>query len=291
MSTTGALGRFTDENLIQTAVLGGGQWSAELPLANLKDEARFISRPTRQLFPADPAKSRIDIDLDRDRTINLIGVLFHTLGPAAEYRISIAAPGGALDAPTFTTGWKPVHGRMFPSVNLAWEEPNWWTGAGRPEDLLLYPQHLWVSLDPAIKATAVRVELKDPEAAYFDIGGLWVCGAWSPQFNFDHGRELGLEARSLADEAPSGRVFHEDRASRRRLTVTWSMLDQNEAMRLFDAGARAGTRRPVILLPDVNDPVALMREAFPATFEKPPAPRRGRRFENTIAATFKEIIA
>lgn len=291
MTTTGALGRFSDENLIHKATLGGGEWSEALPLANLLDETRFISRPARQLHPADPARSRIDVALPRDRTVNLVGLLFHTLSVEAEYRVTIAGPGGSLDAAVFSTGWKPVHGRMFPSQNLAWEEPNWWTGAARPEDLLLYPQHLWVSLAPAVTASAIRIELKDPSAAYFDIGGLWVCGAWSPQFNFDHGRELGLEARSVADEAPSGRVFHEDRANRRRLTVTWSMLDQNEALRLFDAGARAGARRPVILLPDVSDPVALMREAFPANFEKPPAPRRGRRFENMISATFKEIIA
>jgi len=288
---TNRLGRFTDENLALTAVLEGGQWSPDLPLTNLQDEARFVSRPARQLFPNDPEKARIEATLDRDRTINLVALLFHTMGPDAEYRLTVAGPGGTLSVPELETDWTPVHGRMFPSENLPWEEPNWWTGEARPEDLLLYPQHLWILLSPGVTASAIRVELRDPTSAYVDVGGLWICGAWSPQFNFDHGRELGLEARSLADEAPSGRVFHEHRQGRRRLTITWSMLDRNEAMRLFDAGARAGVERPVLLLPDVGDSVALIREAFPATFEKPPAPRRGRPFENIITATFKEIIA
>ena len=62
-------------------------------------------------------------------------------------------------------------------------------------------------------------------------------------------------------------------------------------MRLFDAGAKCGTTRPVLLIPEAADTVALIREAFPATFEKPPAPRRGRPYQNAITATFREIIA
>lgn len=285
------IGRFSDENLVMTATLGGGEWSDALPLVNLQDDSSYIARPTRQLNPTDPAKSRLEVVLQRPRTVNLVAVLFHTLGLAAEYRLTIAGEGASLAAPDHATDWTPVHGRMFPSQTLPWEESNWWTGAGRPEDLVLYPRHLWIVLKPGVQASAIRLELRDAEADYYDIGGLWICGAWSPSFNFDHGRELGLDSRSLADEAPSGRLFHEDRSHRRRVTVAWNMLDKNEALRLFDAGARCGTNRPVLLLPDVDDPVGLIREAFPANFEKPPAPRRGRPFANTVTATFKEIIA
>ncbi|MNU42674.1 hypothetical protein D3C71_314390 [compost metagenome] len=291
MTNSGALGRFSDENLALTAVLTGGEWSAALPLANLQDDASFVGRPARQLTPADPTKARIEATLLRERTINLVAVLFHTFSQAAEYRLTIANAAEDLDAVAPAVDWTPVHGRMFPSVNLPWEEPNWWTGAARPEDLLLFPQHLWIVLKPGVLASKIRLELRDADRDYVDVGGLWIGSAWSPAFNFDHGRELGLDARSLSEEAPSGRLFHEDRAGRRRLTVTWSMLSGDEATRLFDAGARCGTRRPVLMLPDVDDPVIMMREAFPANFEKPPAPRRGRPHQQTVAATFKEIIA
>lgn len=286
-----ALGRFSDVNLIETATLAGGQWSPVLPLANVKGEGRYVSEPARQLFPNDPTKARIEATLAEPRTVNLIALLFHTLGVNAEYRVTIAGPEGNLAAPDYQGDWTPVHGRMFPSQNLAWEEPNWWLGTGSPEDILLYPRHLWIVLKPGVPTAVVRVELRDPDAAFFDIGGMWVCGAWSPAFNFDHGRELGSEARSLSDEALSGLVYHEDRQARRRLTVTWSMLEPHEGLKLFDAGTRCGTRRPVLMLPDADDPVSLIREAWPATFEKPPAFRRSRRFQNSVSATFREIIA
>lgn len=286
-----ALGRFSDENLTLRATLTGGAWSADLPLANLKEDSRFVTAPARQLSPADPTQARIDVDLLRPRTINLIAVLFHTMSLAAEYRLTTAAPGASLGAPTTVGAWTPVHGRTFPSANLAWEEPNWWTGQALVEDLGLYPQHLWIPLDPGLSVDKLRIEFRDTVSAYFDIGGLWICATWSPQFNFEHGRELATDSRALADESPSGRVFYEDRRSRRRVTVSWEMLDQNEVVRLYDAGVRAGTRKPVILLPDADDPISRVREAYPATFEKPPAARRARRFENAVTATFKEIIA
>lgn len=285
------LGRFSDENLALTAALSGGEWSEALPLDNLQNDVRFVSEPARQLFPTDEAKSRLEAVLARPRTINLVAVLFHTLGVNAEYRLTIKAPEGSFAAPALVTDWTPVHGRMFPSVNLAWDEPNWWTGEARPEDLLLYPQHLWISLRPGVLAEAIRLELRDPDADFYDLGGLWIANAWSPTFNFEHGREAGLDARGISDEAPSGRFVHEQRADRRRISVTWAMLDADEATRLFDAGKRASTRRPVLFLPDVDDPVIMIREAFPANFEKPPAPRRGRRFQSQVQATFKEIIA
>lgn len=285
------IGRFSDDNLALTATLSGGTWSGALPLNNLKDETRFISAPARQLEPADEESAMFEAVLARSRTVNLIGLMFHTMGINAEYRVTIAPPAGTLAAPSYEGDWTPVHTRLFDSEALAWEDENWWTGEASAEEVSLYTRHLWIDLSPGVPASAVRVELRDPDAAYFDIGGLWIAAAWSPRFNFDHGREVGMDARSLADEAPSGRVFHEDRPSRRRVSVTWSMLDKAEAYRLFDAGQRCGTRRPVVFLPDPGDAVSLIREAFPATFEKPPAPRLGRRFNHTLSATFKEIIA
>ncbi len=285
------IGRFSDDNLVLAAALSAGEWSEALPLANLQDETRYVSKPARQLHPTDETKSRAEVTLARSRTVNLIGVMFHTLGVNAEYRVTIAAPGGTLAAPVYAGAWTPVHTRLFDSEALPWEDDNWWLGDPQPDDVALYPRHLWIDLQPGIPASKIRVELRDPDAAFYDIGGLWVAAAWSPNFNFDHGREIALDSRSLADEAPSGRVFHEERTGRRRVTVTWSMLDKAEAYRLFDAGQRCGTRRPVVFLPDPGDPVSLIREAYPATFEKPPAPRRGRRFHNTLSATFKEIIA
>lgn len=289
------LGRFTDINHARTATLTGGTWSGDLPLSNLQDETRYRGKPARQLTPANLAASQFDCTLSAPRGITLVAVLFHTLSLAAEYRLTMAAPGGSLAAPSYDTGWAPVYPRVYSSADLAYEDSNWWTGQLAVEDLDLYPRHLWIALDAPVIAGALRLELNDGTnaAGYFDLGGLWVASTWSPEFNFERGRELHLDPRDQRDESPSGREFGEERTPRRRLQVSWSRLSDDEARRLYDAGARARTTRPVIFAPDLDDPRSTLREAFPATFSDDglPAPNFTYPSLGRVSATFREIIA
>ena len=288
-----ALGRFADVNLATTSVLSGGTWSVDLPLSNLLDDSRYIGAPARQLTPAVLANSKFEAVLARPRSISLIGVLFHTMSLDARYRLSIAAVGGTLAAPDLQTEWLPVYPRLFPSSQLAWEEANWWTGQPQAADLDLYPRHLWISIPTPMITSALRIEFDDHDnsAGFFDVGGLWIVSGWSPVMNFDRGRDLGIEARDLVDEGPSGRLFVEERAFRRVMSISWSRLTDAEALRLFDAGARARSSRNVLFAPDLDDGAALIREAFPATFETPPRPKFTYSGLNQVAAIIRETIA
>lgn len=288
-----ALGKFSDTNLMTSSAIAGGAWSVALPLANLVSEGRYKSAPARQLTPATLANSLFEVTLARARAIDLIGVLFHTLSSDALYRLTVAGAGGTLAAPALQTAWLPVSSRLFPSATLDWEEPNWWTGQAAPEDLALYPRHLWIPVTPKLIASAIRLEFDDRAnpAGFFDIGGVWVAAGWSPVFNFDRGREVGVEPRDVVDEAPSGREFTEDREARRTVAVTWSGLNDREAYRLLDAAARARAGGTVLFAPDLDDPIGLVREAFPARFAAPPRPRFVREHQNLASATLREIIA
>jgi hypothetical protein len=124
----------------------------------------------------------------------------------------------------------------------------------------------------------------------FDIGGVFVASSWSPAFNFDFGRVLGAEDRSKVEETPSGRMLGDSRRSRRTHEVTWSFLDKAEAWAFYDMWMRAGTTKPVLFVPDIGDPVGLQREAFPATFGRPNAPRMNRQNQIVVTATLREII-
>lgn len=288
-----ALGRFTDINLAASSTLAGGDWSADLPLANLLDASRFVAAPARQLDPTDLAASQFEATLYLPRSISLIALLFHTLSLSARYRVTIAPAGGTLADPVWQSAWTDVYPAVFAQGELEYEAENWWTGQLATEDLALYPRHLWIPLASPLIASKVRVELDDHlnDTGYFDIGGLWLAQTWSPTFNFDRGRELGLNPRDQKNEAPSGRSFSEERVPRRRLTVSWSRLEDAEAERLFDAGARARTIRPVIFAPDFDDPKSTLREAFPAMFTALPTPVRTYDGLGRVSATFEEIIA
>lgn len=289
-----ALGRIADQNLALTATLTGGAWAAGLPLNNLKADRRFVSAPARQTTPADLTAARFDAALPLPRAIDLVALLFHTLSLTARYRVTIAAPGGVIGEPVFDTGWKDVYGRVHDSVNLEWEDPSWWTGqASSEDDINLYARHLWVALPEPVLASVIRVEIDDRHnlAGFFDIGGLWLTRSWSPRINFERGRQPQIEVRDQAEEAPAGRLFADERTPRRLHSLTWTRLSDAEAQRLFDAGARARTTRTVLILPDVDDPVAMVREAFPAVFAPPPRPTYRYDGLNEVEAGFKEIIA
>ena len=287
-----ALGKFSDINLADTAAITGGAWSPDLPATNLAAR-RYLTAPARQLAPADLGASQFEVAFDRARAVTLVGLMFHTLSLTARYRLTIAGVDGVLATPAYSSGWLTAYPRLYPTSQLPWEEPNTWAGYPLGQDLDLYPRHLWLSVSPGRITTRLRVEVDDATnpAGYFDIGGLWVALGWSPLFNFDRGRELGMDARDQIDEAPSGRLFSEERTPRRRSTVTWSGLTNEEAYRLFDAGARARTTRPVLFVPDVDQTTSLVREAWPSTFETLPKPRFAYDRLNTITATFKELIA
>jgi hypothetical protein len=287
-----ALGQLADENLALSATLAGGAWAAALPVTNL-NTGSYLGQPARCTTPANLATSQFTAALLTPRPVSLVGVLFHTLSSNALYRVTVAGTDGNLATPAYQSAWTSVIGRLWDSAVLEWESSNWWTGQPDEEETALYPRHLWIPIQPAVITGAIKVEIDDHanEAGYLDIGGVWIARTFTPGVNFERGRDLGAEARSVRDEAPSGRVFSEERASRRFLSVTWQMLSDAESYRLFDAGTRAGTSREVLFVPDLEDPISLIREAFPATFDKPPAPKFTYDGVNAVAATFKEVIA
>jgi len=288
-----ALGLFADTNIADGAVLtGGGGWSEDLPLANLLAPG-YLARPARCEAPFTPERTRIDVPLAWAQRVTLMALLFHTMSRSARYRITVAGADGDLDDPVYQSAWTPIVPRISRSRDLQWGAPNWWTGQPLAADADLYPRNAWLRLPRPLLTKKIRIELDDANsvAESLDVGGLWVVSGWSPTFNFERGRDIAIEPRSLIDEAPSGREFGEERRGRRMVTASWMMLSDAEANRMTDMVARVGTTRPVLFVPDIDNDASLVREAFPATFSPPPSPKFTYPGLNQATATFREIIA
>ncbi|ALL14255.1 hypothetical protein [Caulobacter henricii] len=293
-----ALGKVASRNLLPLLSLGGTAGSAALPLSNLMTNAlavspRHLTQPMRQTDIATLSANVIELTFDRPRAIDLVGILFHSLSLTAKYRITVAGVGGSLAAPVFQSAWTKVHPRRYASLSLRWEETNWWGGQALLSDLDVFRRHRFVPVVPALVASALRIEFDDRlnPAGFYDIGGLWVSSAWSPAFNFERGRTLGLQARDRVEEGPSGRRFSERRQPRRTMSVTWAATTKAEIYRLFDDCARVGTTGMVIFIPDVDDVTGSAREAFPANFAKLIEPQFTYEHQHTVSAALEEIIA
>ncbi len=287
-----ALGQFADTNLALTSTLSEGGFDPAYPLGNLL-LGDYLGHPARCATPAILASSKFKVVLPWPRKVTMVAVLFHSLSYSARYRLTVSDLAGDFTTPKYDSGWQAVVPALYKSSDLPWESPNWWTGQPLASEMDLYPRHLWIVLPADTLVAAFRLEINDAAnpAGYFDLGGLWVASGWSPTFNFERGRKLDIQNRAQVDEAPSGRRFAEDRRPRRRLSVSWRGLFQSDAHRLADAFMRAGTTQPVLFVPDIDDPLALFREAFPATFEAAPAPTFLYEGLHQADATFEEIIA
>ena len=288
-----AKGKLTDDKLTRSATLSGAVCAAELPLDNLKDDSRFVGAPARFIDCDDISTTRFDLTLPEPRLVNFLAPLFHTMTRSALYRIT-ACPEDDPDLTDLVldTGWQFVFPSVYDPWDLEFGVDNGFDGALSQSDLDLVPRHMWAP-QPEMLAQRIRFEFDDRtnEQGWFDIGGLWTASAWSAEINYDRGRDLTLIARDQLDEAPSGRVFAEERLPRRQLAITYGMLATAEAQRVFDTGLRARSSRPVIFVPDSDDQASMLREAFPATLGPPPGAKFIYPSINATALTLKEILA
>lgn len=288
-------GRLSDLNLFIGATIRGpaGGWSSAWPLANLIVEGDYKGAPARCVMPTDLTKSWFEIEFEEPTIVEMPALFFHTLSLGARYRITVTTLADtAYAAPLLQTDWTYVYPSLYDPEELEFGADNSFAGTLPADQLDLYPRHLYAPIDEAL-GQLLRVEIDDQEnpAGFFDIGGAWGASGFSPEMNFDRGRDLKVIARDQIDEAPSGRQFAEERDGRRELTVSWSNLSDDEARRFVDLSMRSRATRTVLFVPDVDDPAALIREAFPATLGILPGARFGWPGMGASGLTLKEILA
>jgi len=289
------LGRFTDTNLFLDATISGpaAGWSTAFPLANLLKEEDYVGSPARCLAASDLGLSWFEVVLPEPRVLNLSSLFFHSMSLNARYRIR----GSSLDDPGYAaasldTGWQWVFPSLYDPEELEFGVENFWTGTVTEGEANLLKRHLYAPLAEAL-VERVKVEFDDQEHpnGWFDIGGLHGASGFSPVINFNRGRELSVTLRDLVVTMPSGRRIAERRVPMRVLSVSYSNLQDPEARRFVDAVLRVRSVGTVLFVPDLDDAAATMREAFPATFGKPPSARIGWPGLASTEFTLEEILA
>ena len=285
-----AIGMLCDINLARAAAFEGPGFGASLARLGIDD--RYTGAPARCVDCTNLANSWFKVTLAQPRVIQMIALLFHTFSQAATYRVTLAGADQDLGNPIYVGDWEPVASTFYPYGSIPFEQENWFNGQLSSEDRGLWPDHKWIrTSDLLVGAIGIEIDDTTNVAGYFDIGGLFVAPGFIPLINYDRGRDLALISRDLVSEGPSGRRFGERRRAIRQLTLKWSHLNTDEAYRFFDAGARAGVTETILFVPDLDDEVGMIREAWPATFEKPPGVRLIYDTLNEVAGVLKEIVA
>jgi hypothetical protein len=194
------------------AALSGGAW--QTPLANL--QARFLSRVARTAG-LDLAATRFDVDLGRERTIKLVAVPGHNLSPSARVRVCCYADA-AHAVCKLDSGWLDAWPPVYSTMELEWEDDNWWSGRVLPEDVDAMP-HNFIYLPPRqvyCRYLSVEIDDRSNPDGYVDLSRLFITSGWQPVFNFSFdGLTLGYESNTYVDSSLSGAKHFEERPAAR----------------------------------------------------------------------------
>ena len=280
-------GEFLHDNLLETSgvAFSGANWT--LPLTNLLDR-QMVARPARCTTPG---AATIRVDFGRAVTVSrwFFAHLTTTLGATYSVKASsTAAHSGDL----LTAAPARIIARAVSSVSLPWDEPGWWRGIPRQTDIEQYPRHLWIRLERT-RARYWEITLSDPANASgtLDVGYAMAGTPVTVEYNYDLGRRRLREQRSVVEYTPGGGIITSRRAPLRGQAVTFGLLSEAEAGRLYDMGQSRDTLDPVVFVPRPLDHRDGLRDIYPARLVSAMTPQLEHPGIWSVAVETKELIA
>lgn len=189
MATTIQMGwRFYSD----TAALSGGSWLTSLPLANLQDPVRSLVARSANVLQA---STLIDIDFGQVRNVCYIAALKHNFSQTGTYEVTAgSAPGGNN---IYASGFQQIWAAT-PTLDMAWEDPNWWWGTKSAEEVEGYPIDLIHDIGSIIRTRYMRLAIKDTSnpAGYAQAARLLAGPLYVPPTGYLLGAKLDWEGRS-----------------------------------------------------------------------------------------------
>lgn len=252
-------------NRIPEATLTGGSWETTLPLNNVKD--RRLSKVARSTDDAN-ASTKFDLALTKDRPVKLICLVKNNFSIDATYRIY-----GSLVSNFATTvydsGVQEVWEAIYATLDLEWEDDNYWGGKPNVEYLTELSENSSLNLIHVLPSTTLarywRVEIYDttnPDG-YVEIGRVFIAGQWQVTNNILYGASLGYETNTGIDSALDDTEYFDVRKSYRMFRFELESFDYNEGhAKLLDISRQLGIDKEVFVIPDPDDTENMTRRAF-----------------------------
>jgi len=288
-----AKGHLFLSNPAEGATLRGGRWA--LGLDALKTR-RLEADPARNTEATDPAASQILVDFGRRTKVSALAMHGTTLQRGAQIRVvagegaSVADDGAvSLDVVDFDSDWQDCFGRAHHTADLDWSDPNYWDGKPLDEDLDAYGRPVIVPL-PTLETKALVIRLDNAGDPDFDLGHLFAAAPLVPVWNYTFGREPGFNTRTLTDETPGGARIADRRPGRQTHRVSFPHLQDSEIRALRDAHKRRDRTKPVLFVPDVENGLDLIRDAFLAAIGSISTTQDKRNGEWTAEIELEEVL-
>jgi len=249
------------QNRVDSSTIVGGSWATALPLLNLKD--RLLSKVARSTNTA-TASTQFTVTLSKGFTIHVMALCRHNLSSGATWRIRAFSDAG-FTTQVYDSGTEQVWGAAQDSLQLEWQDDNFWSGRFEDEDLQGYYWNAIHILDVPTYSRYWKIELVDTTntSGYLEIGRLFMSEAWTPTINMSWGASIGYNHRTQIEEAWDGTEFFDVRPPYRTAQFQLANMKTSEAMtRAFDMQRLAGVDKEVLFIYDKEDVQHLIRRAF-----------------------------
>jgi hypothetical protein len=257
------------DNAADEGTLSGGSWA--LSLSHMQDP-----RPTRRARSAGltPEATTFDIALNTTRTFKALAFGPTNFTSSATYRVK-GFSDLAMTEEVYDSGALGIGAQAVPSLNLAWEDPNFWTGVqpiDDPDKAGIFVTHIF---DQETTAKYWRFELDDaanPDG-FVEIGRLFMGMAWQPSINFSpEGNSFGWKPNTTMQQSLGGSRYYNRRKSARFFRFAFPYLPDAEVWDdVYRIQAVSNLDRQVFVIPDPDDVANRSKRSFLGNLTELPA--------------------
>lgn len=276
-------------NRIDLATLSGGTWSATLPLTNLQN--RILGKVARS-SAATLASTKFDIDLTASKTTKIVALVNHNMSLPATVRVR-GSDDNTFATSIYDSGWVAVWPAVYTTLEVDWEEDNWWTGQYTDEQRGGYTATYVLPLSTNVHARYWRIEIDDTAnaAGYVQIGRVFIGAAWQPIINMSYGAAIGWETKTAVQEALGGAEYFQRRTPYRVQEIKLDWMTVNEGLgNAFEIQRRAGIDAEVMWVFDPDDTIHALRRRYLGRLQELSKVQYPYFDTNSTAFSIKEIL-
>lgn len=190
--------------------------------------------------------------LDRSRPVGVAAIVNHNLSTTALMRVRLYDEADELLEDSGQVGaWVPV----YSSLELAWENPNFWSGLPDDEDRARFSSQaiFLANKNWYVKKVVIDIMDDDNDDSFIQMGRLFLSEVFQPDYNISYGVQWNLSDPTLIDESLDGTEFFEVRPQVREVTMAFDFLSEQEAFsRMFRMRRDVGVSGEILFFHQIN---------------------------------------
>lgn len=207
---------FSGVNYVNSTRVVGSASVQGFPVPNVRTENLY------EFVRLTGTSSYIEFDLGAYKTLQLLGVLKHSFGLSATWRIRLGTDAAnTVSAPIYDSGMIDMANLFGTFGTLPWGEFDW--GNVMPQEYSgLLNFHSFHLLDEPVQASYIRFDFSDSEGVH-QFARAWMGTIYQPSLNALYGSAIKIIDTTKEKQHESGRRTYGTRRQRRMMELNFEL--------------------------------------------------------------------